>query len=680
MEKRGIYVNRELSWLKFNERVLEEAADSRVPLCERLFFLSIYQSNLEEFYMVRVGTLQDQTLLHAEVRENKTNMTSEEQIEAIVEETKRLAKKRDEVYDKLRKEITTYGIREMHYADLSVEQAMFVETYFDTEVAPLLSPMIVGKKQSFPFMSNESIYAVVVMETTKGKEKIGIIPCGSAGIERVVTLPGDGKNFMLVEEIILHFVNKTFPRYQIKAKSLVKLTRNADINVDTINDEDLNYKDAMAEAIRRRRKLAPVKLEMTRTLDMRVIRVLCQNLGLDSSRVFLSKVPLNTDFVSKIRDSLREHTELFFPKHTPAWPSCVTKGESIMQQVEEHDVLLNYPYESIKPFLRMLREAAEDDSVISIKMTLYRLAKNSQVVETLIDAVENGKEVIVLVELKARFDEENNIKYARELEEAGCQVIYGIDRVKVHSKLCLITKKAEHGLKYISQIGTGNYNEKTAELYTDLTMMTANELLGKEVAELFKEIGMSEMATPKDLLLVAPNGLQNRLLSLMDEQIHLAIQGEEAYIAAKLNSLTDKKLMKKLADASKAGVKIDLIVRGICCLKPGVRGETDNIRIISIVGRYLEHSRIYIFGKDCEKIYIGSADWMTRNTRKRIEVAVPIFDEHIKKQICSMFTLMLNDKVKARKMESNGKYTRIKKNDTSMASQDFLCMNPNGLY
>jgi polyphosphate kinase len=393
----------------------------------------------------------------------------------------------------------------------------------------------------------------------------------------------------------------------------------------------------------------------------------------------LSKVPLNTDYVSKIRDALREHSDLFFPKHTPAWPAEVTKGESIIPQVEDHDMLFSYPYESIKPFLRMLWEAAEDDSVISIKMTLYRLAKNSQVVDALIDAVENGKEVVVLVELKARFDEENNIRYARKLEEAGCQVIYGIDKVKVHSKLCLVTRKGKKGLKYISQIGTGNYNEKTAELYTDLTMMTANKEIGKEVSELFREIGMGEMAVPKEHLLVAPNGLQNRLLALMDEQIHLAMQGEDAYIAAKLNSLTDKKLMKKMAEASKAGVKIDLIVRGICCLKPGIKGETDNITIISIVGRYLEHSRIYMFGVNCDKIYIGSADWMTRNTRKRIEVATPILDENLKKRICSMFTLMLNDKVKARKMESNGKYSRVSKNDTSMASQDFFCMNPDGL-
>lgn len=678
MSKKVIFANRELSWLKFNERVLEEAAEKRVPLCERLFFLSIFQSNLDEFFRVRVGTLQDQMLIDEEIKEDKTKMTSKEQIDAIITETNRLCEIRDSIYDKLKNEIRKYGIKEMKFYELTIKEATFLEIYFDTEIAPLLSPMIVGKQQSFPFMSNGAIYAVVVMETTKGKEKIGIIPCGSSGIERIISIPPNPSTYILVEEIILHFVKKIFPKYHIKAKSLVKLTRNADIDIDAINDEDLNYSDVMREAMKRRKKLAPVKLDMTRKLDMKVIRVLCSNLGLNHSQVFLSKVPLNMDFVSSIRDDLRDKQELFYPKFVSNWSLDVKKDGRILEQVEARDLLFSYPYESIKPFLEMLYEATNDEEVISIKMTLYRLAKNSKVIDALIEAVENGKEVVVLVELKARFDEENNIEYARKLENAGCQVIYGIESLKVHSKICLITKKKNKKLEYISQIGTGNYNEQTAELYTDLTLITSNFEIGMELSTIFKQIGIGEIAAPQKLLLVAPKGLQNRLLDLMDEQIHIAKNGGIGYIGVKINSLTDMKLMKKLVEASQAGVKIDLLVRGICCLIPNVKGFTENITVISIIGRYLEHSRIYIFGKENDKIYIGSADWMTRNTRKRIEVAVPILDENLKKRIRMMLYVMQNDHEKAWKMESTGFYKKVDRDITSVSSQDIFCEYPQG--
>ncbi len=667
-----VYVNRELSWLKFNERVLEEAADREVPLCERLLFLSIFQSNLEEFYMVRVGTLQDQLLLDDNIRDNKAGMTSKEQIEAILDETKRLYESRAAVYRDLKAEILKYGLREVSYADLSIEDAKYIQNYFNAEVAPILSPMIVGKKQSFPFMNSGAIYAVVVMETTKGKEKIGIIPCGAPGIERVVSIPGKTKTYMLVEEIILHFVNQIFENYSIKSKSLVKLTRNADIDVEAVEDEDLNYRDAMQEAIRQRKKLEPVKMEITRTLDKQVIRVLCSNLGLDSSRVLMSDVPLDTKYVSRIRDLLRSHTELFFPKFSPKWPKEIEKGISIISQVEKKDVLLSYPYDSMKPFLEMLEEAANDPNVVSIKMTLYRLAKNSKVVDTLIDAIDNGKEVVVLVELKARFDEANNIEYARELEAAGCQVIYGIDGVKVHSKLCQITRKVNKKLEYITQIGTGNYNEMTAELYSDLTLITASPVIGSEIANVFKKIGLGELAEPEENILVAPNGLQNRLLEMITDESNKARAGEPAYIAAKINSLTDIKLLEALVEASKAGVKIQLLVRGICCILPGIPGETENIEVVSIVGRYLEHSRMYIFGAKDPKIYIGSADWMTRNTLKRIEICTPIFQLDLKERILSMFQIMWNDQVKGRKLKPDGTYIRVDKKRGAKSAQDIL--------
>lgn len=660
MEETGMkeYVNRELSWLKFNKRVLEEAEDKTVPLCERLSFISIFQSNLQEFFMVRVGTLQVQMLLKEKVRDNKTNMTSEEQIKKILGATSILCNKRDAVYDDIMQEIEKKGFKLAKFNELSKQANEYLERYFETEIEPLLSPMIVGKKQSFPFMSNDMVYAVVVMDTIRGKEKIGIVPCGSNLFDRMIKVPDSKNTYVLVEELILHFVSKIFEQYNIRGKSLVKITRNADINIDSINDEDLDYRDVMVEAVKLRKKLAPVRLELTRELDMRVVQVLCVNLRITKSQVFISNVPLNTGFISDIRDILRENTGLFNSKYTPEWPANISKEESIISQIEKKDVLLSYPYDSIKPFLKMLHEAAQDEEVFSIKMTLYRLAKNSKVIESLIEAAENGKEVVVLVELMARFDEENNIHWSRRLEEAGCHVIYGIDGVKVHSKICLISKKKENQLEYIVQIGTGNYNEKTAELYTDLTLMTANQTIGNEVAAIFTQLGMGEIAKPQENLLVAPNGLQNRLVAMIDEQIEIAKSGKSAYIGIKANSLTDIKLMEKLIEASNSGVKIDMIIRGICCLVPGIKGKTENITIKSIVGRYLEHSRIYIFGSDYGKMYIGSADWMTRNTLKRIEVATPIFDEDIKNRIKDMFNIMLLDNIKARTMNSDGEYTR----------------------
>ncbi|MFA9378860.1 MAG: polyphosphate kinase 1 [Lachnotalea sp.] len=674
MEKNNCYINREVSWLKFNKRVLEEAKDSTVPLCERLSFLSIFQSNLEEFFMVRVGTLQDQMLLKEKVQDNKTGMTSSEQIQAIVEETTKLCKERDSVYEEIMEQIYTYGLKLVKFSDLLKNDVNDIENYFDMEIAPLLSPMIVGKKQSFPFMGNGLIYAVVVMETIRGKEKIGIIPCGGSQLKRLVAIHKKQGTYMLIEEVILHFVTKIFYQYNIKGKSLVKITRNADINVASIEDEDLNYRDVMVEAIKMRKKLAPVRLELTRELDMKVVQVLCYNLGLNRSQVFISNVPLNMECVSEIRDTLRDRSELFYAKHMPKWPSYLVRNSSMMEQIKNKDVLLCFPYDSVKPFLYMIHEAANDDSVVSIKMTLYRLAKQSKVVEALIEAAENGKEVVVLVELKARFDEENNIEWSRRLENAGCQVIYGIDGVKVHSKLCLIIKKQDNKLEYITQIGTGNYNEKTAELYTDLTVITADSIIGSEVANIFMQLGLGEVASPQKKLLVAPNGLQNKLIDMINEQIELAKAGQEAYIGIKINSLTDIKLINKLIEASQNGVKIDMIIRGICCLIPQVKGETENINVISIVGRFLEHSRIYIFGNENDKIYIGSADWMTRNTLKRIEVAVPIMNQELKIKIRKIFIVMLTDNSKARRMNSNGDYERVEKGEMELNSQEILSL------
>ena len=667
-----VYMNRELSWLKFNERVLEEAENKKVPLCERLTFASIYQSNLDEFFRVRVGSLVDQMLLGGKIRDNKTKMTAKEQIEAVLHQVMKLNRRKDAVYDAIMGQLEDYGVRLVDFRKISKKESEYLEKYFLSEIAPVISPTIVGKRQPFPFLKNNEIYAVVVLQTKSGKEKLGIIPCSNTGFKRLVELPTAG-TYMLAEELILHYIPEVFERYNIKAKSLIRVTRNADIDADALYDEDLDYRDFMAELIKRRKKLAPVRLELTREMDGEIVDVLCDYLELDSDYVFQVQAPLDLSFVFEIQDTLRKTPELFYEKRVPQKSSQFRDGEPVFPQIREKDKLLSYPYESMKPFLNFLREAANDKEVISIKMTLYRVAKHSKIVEYLIDAAENGKEVLVLVELKARFDEENNIEWSRRLEDAGCRVIYGLDGYKVHSKLCLVTRKSEGQVEYYTQIGTGNYNEKTARLYTDLSLMTANVEIGLEAAKVFQALSMEETVDNVQHLLVAPRCLQNKVLSMIDEEIACAKEGKEAYIGLKMNSLTDKKIIDKLIEASQAGVKIDMVIRGICCLIPGVKGKTENIQVRSIVGRFLEHSRIYIFGtQEREKVYIASADFMTRNTLRRVEVATPIYDKDLKMQLEEMFITMLSDNQKARQEDSRGNYEIAEAQETPLNSQEFF--------
>lgn len=666
-----IYMNRELSWLKFNERVLEEAENPENPLCERLTFASIYQSNLDEFYMVRVGSLVDQMLLAKDIRENKTNMTPKEQLDAILARTKKLNRKRDVVYEEIMESLEEYGVHMLNFHKIEKEDRNYLERYFEAEVAPVISPSIVGKRQPFPFLRNKEIYAVVVLETKKGKEKLGIIPCSSAGIQRLIPVPGKNGTYMLSEELILHFVSKIFKGYHIKAKSLLRVTRNADIDADALYDEDLDYREFMVELIKARKKLAPIRLELSREMDGDVVETLCEYLEVDKNYVFRGDIPLDLSFVFQIQDGLRKRTELFYEKRIPQKSLLFNSHEPILDQIAKKDRFLSYPYESIKPFLTMLHEAANDEDVVSIKMTLYRVAKQSKVVEALIEAAENGKEVFVLVELKARFDEENNIGWSRLLEDAGCHVIYGLDGYKVHSKLCQIMKKKDGNVEYYTQIGTGNYNEKTARLYTDLSLMTADPKIGMEAARVFQALAMGETVEDMEYLLVAPRCLQNKVLAMIDEEIEHAKAGEPAYIGLKMNSLTDKRIMSKLVEASCAGVHIDMVIRGICCLIPGVKGQTENIHIISIVGRFLEHSRIYIFGtQERARIYISSADFMTRNTLRRVEVAAPIEDPDIRMQIQEMFVTMLSDNRKARSMNNKGIYKIEPSDNAPLNSQE----------
>ena len=667
-----IYMNRELSWLKFNERVLEEAENPKVPLCERLTFASIYQSNLDEFFMVRVGSLIDQMLVAKDSRDNKTHMTPKEQIQAILPQVEILNRRKDEVYGKLMEKIEEYGVRLVDFSKITEEENKFLEAYFDMEISGLISPTIVGKRQPFPFLKNKEIYAVVVLTTKSGKERLGIIPCGSGVFERLIRLPG-GNTYMLSEELILHYIPKVFKGYQIKEKSLLRVTRNADIDADALYDEDLDYREFMADLIKKRKKLAPVRIELSRKLSEGSVKLICEHLATKSQYVFRSQAPLDLSFVFQIEDALRKIPELFYERRTPRKSPAFTGDRPILDQIKEKDKLLSYPYESINPFLNMLHEAANDKDVISIKMTLYRVAKQSKVVEALIEAAENGKEVLVLVELKARFDEENNIGWSRLLEDAGCRVIYGLDGYKVHSKLCLITKKTDEQVEYYTQIGTGNYNEKTSRLYTDLSLMTYNVDIGLEAANVFQALAMGETIKHVDHLLVAPKCLQNKILDMIDEEIAHARAGEPAYIGLKMNSLTDKKIMEKLVEASCAGVRIDMVIRGICCLIPQVPGKTENIHVRSIVGRFLEHSRIYIFGSEGrEKIYIASADFMTRNTLRRVEVAAPVYDEEIKARLLRMFHIMLQDNQQARQEDGEGIYRILPADEEPLDSQEYF--------
>ena len=668
-----IYMNRELSWLKFNERVLEEAENPEVPLCERLTFASIYQSNLDEFFMVRVGSLYDQTLLDKKICENKTGMTSQEQIDAILKQTKLINKRKEAVYEELMARVAEQGIRILRFNELDEDGARYLEGYFKSEIAPLISPTVIGRRQPFPFLKNKEIYAVAVLGAKGKKDRLGIIPCTSNIFGRLIAVPGMPGTYMLAEELILHFAPVVFKGYKIKSKSLLRITRNADIDADALYDEDLDYREFMAGLIKQRKKLAPIRLELSRDMDKKGITVLCEYLELDENHVFMSSTPLDLSFVFQIQDLLRKNPELYFPKRTPQKSDQFQDGKSIIAQIKEEDKLLSYPYESIRPFLHLLTEAAEDPDVISIKMTLYRVAKQSKVVEALIEAAENGKEVVVLVELRARFDEENNIEWSRRLEDAGCQVIYGLDGYKVHSKLCLITRKNAGQVEYITQIGTGNYNEKTSRLYTDLSLMTSNVEIGLEASNVFQALSKGEVVEHTGHLLVAPKCLQNKVLDMLDEEIAHARNGEEAYAGFKLNSLTDKKIIDKLIEASEAGVKIDMIIRGICCLIPGVEGKTENIRIISIVGRFLEHSRIYIFGsKERRNYYIASADFMTRNTVRRVEVAAPVYNDKLKTKLQEMFDIMLSDNQKARKLEADGNYHHVSNDLAPVNAQEYF--------
>ncbi len=662
MAQNQIFENRELSWLRFNERVLEEAQDSKVPLLERLSFVSIFQSNLDEFFMVRVGSLYDQMLIDKSARENKTNLTAKQQLSKIFDRVRELESIRDVTYKKIMSELDNYcGLKHISFKTATPDELKYLDTYFQHEVRPLVSPLVIDKRHPFPFLNNKQIYTIVHLDS-KSSVKIGIIPNVEA-LKRIIPLGNNGKRFMLLEDVLLHYADQIFENYKVLDKTLIRITRNADINENEIqfdDDEDGTFRDVMEILVKKRKKLSPVRLQLADSLNPIAFDYLCKMLEINEHQIFSNKSPLDFSFVYALGDIIKDKS-LNFNKLVPQTSSCISRRISMVDQIKQKDILLSYPFENIKSFIRLLNEASFDDSVVSIKITLYRVARHSQIIEALVNAAENGKEVLVLVELRARFDEENNIGWSKRLEEAGCTVIYGPKNIKVHSKLLLITRKTKDGTEYITQVGTGNYNEKTSTLYTDLSLMTANVEIGLNALEVFNALSLGHLVESSKHLLVAPNCLQNRVIEMIDHEITLAKLGQPSYIGIKINSLSDKKIILKLVEASKAGVKVELIIRGICCLISGVEGETENITVHSIVGRYLEHSRIYIFGthERC-RIFISSADYMTRNTVRRVEVAVPIYDKNIKERLWNMFQTIFNDNVKTRVQLPDGTYKKIK--------------------
>ena len=668
-----IFINRELSWLDFNRRVLALGKDKNVPLAERVKFLAIYGSNLDEFFMVRVGSLQERANLEQEQgkkvkRENKTNMSAAEQLTAIMPKTAQLQEECDKYYAKALEALAECGWRKVDLDHLSKEDEHFWKKYFQTELFPILSPQIVDNRHPFPFLRNKEIYlGVLLKEKHPAGQSLGIIPISSQ-MERMHVVKKDGETqFALTEELVLHFAASIFGKETIQEKCLFRVTRNADIDVkEGMMDHDIDYREIMTELLKRRRKLAAVRLQITPAPAPEVERLLCNRLLLTHKRVFEQKSPLDLSFFYKLtgRMEAEGRPELFYPAARPMLPP---PDYDLAAEVQKHDVLLSYPYQSIRPFIAMLKKAAHDPEVISIKMTLYRMARESQIVQALMEAAENGKEVVALVELRARFDEQNNIDWSQRLEEAGCRVLYGFDGYKVHSKVCLITRKERSGVSYITQVGTGNYNEKTAAQYTDLSYITADRAIGEDAAELFRNLAIGSLEGEYRRLLVAPGSMKTALISLIDREISKGKAGE---IFLKLNSVTDLDLIRKLREASAAGVRVEMIVRGICCILPGVSGETENIRVSSIVGRYLEHARIYSFGRGGDAlVYISSADFMTRNMERRVEVACPVSDPAALRKIRRLIEIERADNVKARRMQPDGSYRALPGKGTPVDAQ-----------
>lgn len=649
--------NRERSWLKFNERVMEEADCEATPILERLKFLSIFTTNLTEFFMVRVGTLGDCEIVDPDFRENKTNMSAREQLDMIFSLAVPLYRKRDKSYERIAAALAKEGIRRVKFKEMSENERKLTERYFKTHMQPILSPAVIDVKHPFPHIPNGQLTIAAILEE-KGRTQFGIIPVPN--VDRLLFLNSQNTRYIAAEDILSYYTDIVFSMYSVKEKTVIRVTRNADITTDDdFADQDIDYRQHMKKLLKKRERLAPVRVETRGKVSDTFQKYLCERFQISKEHIFVSEAPLDLSYAfgleSGLPDGLR--SRVCYVPFAPCLSPAIHEKESLFRQIARRDVLLSYPFESMKPLLDFIKEAADDRSVLSIKITLYRIAKESKLAEYLIRAAENGKEVFVLMELRARFDEANNIDWAQRLEDAGCRVVYGFDGFKVHSKICLITRRENGHIRHYTHIATGNYNEKTARQYTDLCLLTANQEIGMDGAEFFQNMSISNLNGTYRHLLVAPNHFKLPVLELIDREIALAAQGKPARIIAKMNSLTDKKIIDRLVSASRAGVQIQLIIRGICCLVPGVPGKTENVSVISIVGRFLEHSRIYCFGtEERAKLYIASADFMTRNTERRVEIAVPLYDERVRTRIMHMLNILLSDNVKGRDLYADGSY------------------------
>lgn len=654
--------NREPSWLRFDQRVLEEARDKSVPLLERMKFVAIFTSNLDEFFMIRVGSLYDMVQTDEKHRDSRSGMTPQEQLDAIYEAVAPLYKERDKTYTEIKKELSPYGICGLDFKELEADEKKYVKKYFKEQILPVLSPQIVDSSHPFPHLLNKDIY--VTASLNKKEQMLGIVPVPTY-VSDILMLPGHDIRYIRMEKVIMEYLHLVFDQYEVSDPNYICVTRNADVSP---NDEALevtdDFRKLMQNTLHKRRRMAVVRLETAEKLSAKMQEYFCEKFKITPAQIFRTKMPMKLDYMFSIAGNLPESMKrsLVYEPFSPQKSAHVQEG-SMLKQVKKQDILLFYPYESMDPFLKLIKDASADPNVMTIKITIYRLAKKARLVEYLCAAAENGKEVTVLIELRARFDEQNNIDWSERLEEAGCRVIYGFDGYKVHSKICLITYRNRNEIQYITQVGTGNYNEKTAAMYTDLSLMTADPRIGQDAAEFFKNMSIGNLQGSYQYLIVSPVSLKSSILQMMDEEIQ---KGKDGRIVMKMNSVTDVDFIRKVSEASCAGVRVDLIVRGICCILPGVPEYTENVRVMSVVGRYLEHPRIFSFGTGKEqKIYIGSADMMTRNTEKRVEVACPVLDEQIRRQINHDLKVMLSDNVKARVMQKDGTYTKRKLKDES---------------
>ena len=662
--------NRELSWLRFNQRVLEEARDETVPLMERMRFVAIFTSNLDEFFMIRVGSLYDMSLTDNSTIDSRSGMNPKEQLDAIFAAVAPLYKERDKTYSEIKKLLNPYGVCGLSIKELEQQEKKYVKKYFKDQILPILSPQIVDANHPFPHLLNKELYVIASLKQN-GTSMIGIVPVPQF-VSDILYLPGHDIRYIRMEKVIMEYLDVVFDKYEVSNKNYICVTRNADVSPD---DEALEINDdfrlLMQETIHKRRRMAVVRMETAEPLDKELEKYFCDKFKITPAQIYRTKMPMKLDYIFSIMDKVPASLKrsLIDEPFTPQPSRYLTDGK-VIPQVKKKDILLSYPYESMDPFLRMIKEAAYDPTVLTIRITIYRLAKKARLVEYLCAAAENGKEVTVLIELRARFDEQNNIDWSERLEEAGCRVIYGFEGYKVHSKICLITYRNRNNIEYITQVGTGNYNEKTATMYTDVSLITADKGIGEDAAVFFKNMSIGNLNGSYQHIIVSPTSLKPKVLSLMDEEIK---KGTNGRIIMKMNSVTDVDFIQKVSEASNAGVKVDLIVRGICCILPGVKGYTENLRVTSIVGRYLEHPRIFLFGTGADqKIYIGSADMMTRNTEKRVEVACPVYDETIRKQLTHMLKIMLADNVKARELKSDGKYYMKEKGTSKVNSQEYF--------